>query len=141
MEIKTVSDLANEIADMIGIYGACKDSGESDGCEHSENKVACCRVGFNMYLEEQIRLVVANETALDRLAQQEKWEIERVDRYWYWSSRNGKTYIELTHWFEPQTLQRKETKRSVDNHYGDHYSLPEWAKTITDRRKDFESDF
>lgn len=70
----------------------------------------------------------------------EKWEVESVDRYWYWSSRNGKTYIEITYWFEPHTLQRKETKRSVDNHYGDHYSLPDWAKSITENRKSLNDD-
>lgn len=46
MEIETVSDLANVIADWIGVYGACKDEGKSDECEFSEKKVTCCRIGL-----------------------------------------------------------------------------------------------
>jgi hypothetical protein len=64
-----------------------------------------------------------------------KWEIERTDSYWYWSSRNGTSFVEITYWYDPINLERKETKRAVNNHYGDNYSLPDWAKAITDHRK------
>jgi|GEM_PF-1912604 hypothetical protein len=67
MEIETVSDLANVIADWIGVYGACKDEGKSDGCEFSEKKVACCRVGFTMHLEERIREAVENDKKIEEM--------------------------------------------------------------------------
>lgn len=60
MEIETVEDLANKICDWIGIYGACKNNTD-DGCEYSETKIMCCRVGFMMILTERIRNSVAND--------------------------------------------------------------------------------
>jgi len=67
MEIETVSDLANVIADWIGVYGACKCEGKSDGCEFSEKKVTCCRVGFTMHLEERIRDAVENDNKIEEM--------------------------------------------------------------------------
>ncbi len=69
-----------------------------------------------------------------------KWEIEKTVSYWYWDSRNGKSYIELTFWYNTNTLERKETKREVRNVY-DHYSLPDWAKTITTHNKGLDSNW
>lgn len=66
MEIETVADLADRIADWIGVYGACKDEGNGDGCEFSEKKVACCRVGFTMHLEERIRQAVENDKKIEQ---------------------------------------------------------------------------
>lgn len=63
----------------------------------------------------------------------EKWEIEIVDRYWYWSGRNFKTYVETTFWYNPYTQERKETSRSFDNN-GIDSLIPDWAKTISSNR-------
>ena len=100
-----------------------------------ENSIQATNAG--KVLKDYLKLQRENDCIPTRF---EKWEIESVDRHWYWSSRNGKTYIETTYWFEPHTLQRKETKRSVDNHYGDYYSLPDWAKSITENRKSLNDD-
>lgn len=60
MQIETVEDLANTIADWIGCYGACK-STDPNECEHSEKRIACCRVGFMIEMEERIRQAVKND--------------------------------------------------------------------------------
>lgn len=71
--------------------------------------------------------------------EEEQWEVESVDKYWYFSSRNGVDYIEITFWVNPKNNQRKETKREVKSHYGDKYSLPDWARSITDHRKSLDN--
>jgi len=65
MENETVEDLANEIANWLGIYGGCKvqERGE-DGCEESEKNIFCCRQGFTMMLEDRIRAAVENDIRL-----------------------------------------------------------------------------
>ena len=68
----------------------------------------------------------------------QNWEIETIDRYYYLSSRNGKTYVEITFWIEKNTAQRKETKREISIYDGEEYSLPDWAKSIKERRKNIE---
>jgi hypothetical protein len=74
--------------------------------------------------------------AIDLLSEvtEEVWEIEYVDRYWYWSSRYGKEYVEITYWFEPRKLLRKETKRECSIYSGNESSLPEWAKGINQNK-------
>lgn len=71
----------------------------------------------------------------------EEWKIESVDRYFYASGRNHWTYKEVTYWFESHTMQRKETLRQAEIVTGGNWNLPEWAKSITDRRKSLESCF
>jgi hypothetical protein len=66
MTVETVEDLANQICDWLGVYGACKHSTE-EGCERSETKLMCCRVGFIMVLEERIRNSVHNEDKLQSI--------------------------------------------------------------------------
>ncbi len=61
MEIETVDDLVNDIADSLGVYGACK-SEDPKGC-YNEN-TRCCRVGFSMVMCERIRKAVENENKL-----------------------------------------------------------------------------
>jgi hypothetical protein len=69
-----------------------------------------------------------------------KWEIESVDRYWHLYGRNGEKYVETTFWYEPHTLERKETTRiEIISNEGERYALPEWAKSITERRRSLES--
>lgn len=69
------------------------------------------------------------------------WEIESVDRYYYASGRNYDTYKEVTFYFNNKTLERKEVVREVTILSGDIWSLPEWAKSITVRRKSLESNY
>ncbi len=66
MEIETVEDLSNKIADWISCYGACK-STDPDGCEHSEKAIACCRVGFMNHMKDRIREAVKNDELLTQL--------------------------------------------------------------------------
>lgn len=69
------------------------------------------------------------------------WEIEKVDRYYYASGRNAWTYKEITFWFNPHTLERKETVREDTINTGEEYNLPEWAKGITIRNKKLDADY
>lgn len=68
-----------------------------------------------------------------------KYEIDSVDRYYYFCGRNNKEYKEVTYWYDPITLERKETVRTVHCYDGNEYSLPEWAKSITTRNRSLES--
>lgn len=63
------------------------------------------------------------------------FSIEKVDRYWYWSGRNYKTYVEVTFWFDPFTQERSETTRSETATGEEYYNLPAWAKSITTHLK------
>jgi len=86
-------------------------------------------------LKDYLNLQRENDCIPERF---ENWQIESVDRYWYWASRNGRTFVETTYWFESHTMQRKETKREIPNHYGDCYGLPEWAKNVQEHRKSLD---
>ena len=71
-----------------------------------KNSTQACNAGT--MLKDYLKL----QREIDAIPERFKeWKIESVDRYWYWSSRNGKTYCEITYWYEPHTLERKETKR------------------------------
>lgn len=67
MTIETVDDLCNQIADWIGVYGACKacndSEDEANGCEN-ENPL-CCRTGFMMMLSERMQEAVENDKRLN----------------------------------------------------------------------------
>jgi hypothetical protein len=63
------------------------------------------------------------------------WHIERVDRYYYMPSRNGYQWKEVTYWYNPVSLERKETVRSFDSYDFQDYRLPEWARGITEHRR------
>lgn len=65
MKIETVEDLAEQIADWIGIYGGCKAVGEI-GCTYDKfDNPCCCRVGFINAMEERIREAVENDKKLE----------------------------------------------------------------------------
>ena len=70
----------------------------------------------------------------------EEWKIDRVESYYYHSGRNSNEYVEVTFWYNPKTLERKETSRRASCYSGGEYKLPEWAKTIKERRRSLESD-
>ncbi len=64
----------------------------------------------------------------------QKWEIEKTDRFWHLSGRFSKTYTEVTFWYCPTTLERKETTRQEFICDGQEDRLPAWCK-FCDYRK------
>lgn len=65
MEIETVEDLSNQIANWLGVYGACK-STDKDGCNiPCRDGKFCCRVGFMIMMEERMRQAVENDKKLE----------------------------------------------------------------------------
>lgn len=62
MTIETTEDLANQIADWLGIYGSCKSECENS-CENESD--LCCRVGFMLVFPDRIRNAVHNEDKLN----------------------------------------------------------------------------
>ncbi len=65
MEIETVEDLCNELANLIGCYGTCKAAAKGEDCE--ETSPVCCRMGFMMVMPDRIREAVDNERKLESL--------------------------------------------------------------------------
>ena len=73
MTIETVDELCEHLADLIGVYGACKHSDETkivDGEEVRINECneecdTCCRVGFMMVMPDRIRQAVENDKRLE----------------------------------------------------------------------------
>jgi len=63
MYIETTEDLCNQIADWIGVYGACKADECSDGCENKNP--LCCRVGFMIEMKERMARAVENDRMLE----------------------------------------------------------------------------
>ena len=61
MNIETIDDIVEDIANKLGVYGACK-SNSSDGCDNDDD--FCCRVGFAMILKERIYTAIENENKL-----------------------------------------------------------------------------
>lgn len=61
MNIETVDDIIDDLADKMGIYGACK-SADPDGCDNDDFN--CCRVGFAMVLKDRIYRALENEQKL-----------------------------------------------------------------------------
>jgi len=79
MNIETVEDLANDIADKLGIYGACKHGQcQADEClaksdEHclhgggcTDEIPLCCRQGFMMTFPDRVRQAVENDKKLEK---------------------------------------------------------------------------
>lgn len=65
MDIETVDDLAEQIADWLGIYGGCKNIAPGDdNCDYDKNKPFCCRAGFVGAISERMRDAVANDDKL-----------------------------------------------------------------------------
>lgn len=62
MNIETVDELCEQLADLIGVYGCCKAAVKDADCEN-ENP-CCCRTGFMMVMPDRIREAVANEQKL-----------------------------------------------------------------------------
>ena len=65
MEIETVDDLANQIADWLGVYGCCKRAETFEDC--CDPNPLCCRIGFMMVFPDRIRQAVANDQKLQEV--------------------------------------------------------------------------
>lgn len=61
MQIEILEDVLNELADKLGVYGACKS--EKYGECNATNQF-CCRVGFMIHYEDRIRQALVNEEKL-----------------------------------------------------------------------------
>jgi hypothetical protein len=70
-----------------------------------------------------------------------EWKIESVDRYYHFCNRYQTKYVETTYWYEPHTLERKETTRIFEINYQDIHKLPDWAKSITQRRNSLDFNY
>lgn len=66
MNIETVEELAEQIADWCGIYGGCKNITEDDNnCTYDKFKnPACCRNGFIEAITERMIDAVENDKKL-----------------------------------------------------------------------------
>ena len=70
MQIETVGELAEQIADWLGIYGSCKKENPLDGdeeCPYNKNSPFCCRTGFVAMISERMIEAVENEKKLEKL--------------------------------------------------------------------------
>lgn len=66
MNIETVEDLAESMADWLGLFGGCKNRHEDDdNCTYKESKPFCCRQGFCGAMEDRIREAVKNSDKLE----------------------------------------------------------------------------
>lgn len=67
-QIETTDDLAETVADWLGIYGCCpaQQSGAADTtCD--KDGVFCCRVAFMSQFPDRIRQAVENEIKINSL--------------------------------------------------------------------------
>lgn len=62
-----------------------------------------------------------------------KWEIESVDRYWYRSGRCSITYKEITFFYDPITLERKDAAREFYHSQGE--KRPDWTFSCIHRQQ------
>ncbi len=68
MNIETTEDLAEKLADWLGIYGGCKnETSDDDNCKFDKSKPFCCRQGFVMEMKERMVEAVDNERKLEGL--------------------------------------------------------------------------
>jgi len=64
MNIETIDDILNELADKLYVYGCCKAATKAvDVCE--EKDPCCCRVGFMIEYRERINKAIENEEKLN----------------------------------------------------------------------------
>lgn len=68
MQIETLEELVEQLADWYGVYGGCKNPDNDqpqDRCTMDAEKPFCCRAGFTMVIEERIRKAIENEKMLE----------------------------------------------------------------------------
>jgi hypothetical protein len=68
MEIETVNDFCEHLADLVGVYGGCKHAEKGDG-DCPEKLITCCRIGFVTEISERIWKAVENEKMLSAMDQ------------------------------------------------------------------------
>lgn len=81
MQIETVEELVEQLADWFGVYGGCKnpdDDRPQDKCTMDASKPFCCRAGFAMVMEERIRKAIHNEVMLRNMTSPQNITIEDV---------------------------------------------------------------
>ena len=61
------------------------------------------------------------------------FKIDRVEKFWFFHNRNFKTFKEITFWYNPETMERKETSRCWSEDSGG--IKPEFAENITEHNK------
>ncbi len=66
MNIETIDDLCNDLADKLGVYGCCKSQVENDG-KCTNDDPLCCRTGFMIVMRDRIINAVENERKLNQL--------------------------------------------------------------------------
>lgn len=76
---------------------------------------------------------VTGNTVYD-LTHKQFFVLEKVERFYYLSSRNGKKYMEISFWYDPNTLTRKETTREEYINDGEEHKLPDWCKVCEYRK-------
>lgn len=64
MNIETIDDILNELADKLYVYGCCKAAANGkDECNEKDS--CCCRVGFMMEYKDRIKKAFENEKKLE----------------------------------------------------------------------------
>lgn len=66
MNIETAEDLAQTLADWLGVYGCCKGNGDT-GCEWKESHPTCCRIGFVDTMTERIIEAAENTKKVNQI--------------------------------------------------------------------------
>jgi hypothetical protein len=67
MNIGTTDDLADQVADWLGIYGGSKESTGASNCVCTQDGFFCCRVAFMSQFPDRIRQAVENEIKINSL--------------------------------------------------------------------------
>lgn len=70
MDIETVDEIVEQIADWCGIYGNCRQDDGTGSVKCTELDVTCCRLNFVMEMPDRIRRAVDNEKFLKTRSQQ-----------------------------------------------------------------------
>ncbi len=122
MNIETTEDLAEKMADWLGIYGACKSNGNdgctNDGCAYDKNKPFCCRVGFTGAMKERMTEAVENDNKIDKLNERnmaDKIMVDREERFLNKALEYKKQYEECAWWkFKKRSELYRNWKSSLD---------------------------
>lgn len=72
--METPEELADTLADWIGVYGSCHSDGK-EGCRFDRHGAVCCRQGFVSDIAERMRIACANEKNLHTL----RWKVDRQE--------------------------------------------------------------
>lgn len=56
-----------------------------------------------------------------------EWKVIETDRYWFWSGRNKKDFVEITYLYEVHTSETKDKIRKASCFRGNEFELPNWT--------------